>query len=665
MASKIRQLTGNTPIKLIAVILFAVLVPSVLVTAIGLVAVHQAQGFVRDRFEGEVKDQALEVLRHIAEDWARRLDVYRIALRDAPSRRQALADLRDRDPAVIEVLLGSGGQLAVLEAPRAPLLWSPETEARLAEVHRLELLQRDHGAALAATRQLLEQGQEPAVEVELLLAAARQAHKLGDREESKRLLREALARHGNTLDSAGVVRGVAILLRLLELEREAGSKDRARETARELSTWLRRHASSMEPDFVAFFRDRLSSYLEPGDPAPPVEPHRLLATDLGALEQKLRFSQGELEGQPVKESHLTLPSGHPCDVVTFPTSEAGLFVHVLLDRESLLADVPRLARAAGLPVESVAIGSRREARDGAEVAGFALPPPLRNLTLRVVPVPGLLPGEFRGFGLLSVATFTWAAALLVLTIVVGVLFTVRSVLRELRTARLKSDFVSFITHELKTPLTAIRTLIETLLAGHVDSKEDEQYCLQLIGAETDRLSKLVTQVLEYSRIERQEKQFRFASCDMEAVVHEAVRLFHEHNRANPREIEVNTAQHISKIKMDRSAMVELLLNLLSNAAKYSPRDKKILVNLRESIDDICVDVIDRGIGIRKRDQKKIFEKFFRADDYLTREIEGTGLGLTFARYIARVHNGEIKVTSQPSTGSTFTLQIRKTHVLAE
>jgi two-component system phosphate regulon sensor histidine kinase PhoR len=151
---------------------------------------------------------------------------------------------------------------------------------------------------------------------------------------------------------------------------------------------------------------------------------------------------------------------------------------------------------------------------------------------------------------------------------------------------------------------------------------------------------------------------------MEDVVREAARIFKGHNLSQ-NEIELNTAQHMSKIRMDRAAMVELFLNLFSNASKYSPREEKIVVNLRESIHDITVDVVDRGVGIRKRDQKKVFEKFFRAEDYLTRDVEGTGLGLAFARYIAKVHNGEIKVASQFNSGSVFTLHLRKTHVLAE
>jgi two-component system, OmpR family, phosphate regulon sensor histidine kinase PhoR len=200
----------------------------------------------------------------------------------------------------------------------------------------------------------------------------------------------------------------------------------------------------------------------------------------------------------------------------------------------------------------------------------------------------------------------------------------------------------------------------------VADEGDRRRCVELIDQEAARLSRLIEQILEYSRVERHQKVFRFVSADMAEVVDEAVRIFLEHNRDSGCEVEVNKAQqHISRIRLDRAAMIELLLNLLSNALKYSRDSKKIVVNVRESINRITVEVVDRGIGIPKREQRKIFEKFYRAEDYLTREVEGTGLGLTFSRYIAKVHQGDIKVSSAVNQGSTFTLELRKNQILAE
>ncbi len=667
MASKLKQLYGNAPIKLIAVILFAIFVPSVLVTALGLVAVFQAQGFVRERFTGPVREKVAELHSKLQSEWARRLELYDYILRDAPRRLELLGELRDRDPSVHDLLFSGPSGLSLVDDPPPLRLGSPDSEARLKDLSRLELLAKDYPAALAESKRLLEAIEDDAVLAEALLAQARIAYKLGDKESSLYALRAALTRYGNTVDATGIVRAIPILLRIAEVERESGHEARQKEAVRDLGIWMRRAGGRMDPDALAFFRERAGPLAE-GDLSVPDAFHgrRFGPQHVTLLEPMLPSSKALPAPGNRLETHVRVGDMGDCDFVSIRCGEGDGAVHLALNRSQFLEEVTRLCAEVDLPVEGLSVGRPGGGSGEAqEISSLTLPAPFTNLEMRYISVAGLLPEGFRGFGVLTLATFTWAVIVLVLTIVLGVLFTVRSVLREMRTARLKSDFVSFITHELKTPLTAIRTLTETMLAGRIDTPEENQFCIQMISTESERLSKLVEQVLEYSKIERQEKQFRFTSCDMEDVVREAVRLFEDHNRANPPDIEVNSVQHISKIKMDRAAMIELLLNLLSNAAKYSLREKKIVINLRESIDDICVDVVDRGIGIRKRDQKKIFEKFFRADDYLTREIEGTGLGLAFARYIAKVHNGEIRVTSQISSGSTFTLQLRKTHVLAE
>jgi signal transduction histidine kinase len=472
-------------------------------------------------------------------------------------------------------------------------------------------------------------------------------------------LQSALERFGHTADAAGVVRVLPILARLGELEKEALGGPR-KDTVRSLLQALDRYREHLSADAAAFYGAKARE-LSPEVSAEhrPSPSGALTAGDLAELAPVLDRKVGG--GAPWLERHPSLSGARRLDFVSFPHGPESA-VHLLLDRDGYEAEARTLAAASGLEAERL-----RFASGGGLLGPFttALPAPLANRMLDYSPPPGVLPEGFRGFQVISLAAFTWAVILLVVTILVGVLFTLRSVLREMRTARLKSDFVSFVSHELKTPLTAIRMFTETMLAGRVTDEEEKRFCIQMIDQESERLSKLVAQVLEYSRIEKHEKEFRFMSCDMEDVVREAVKLFKEHNRLDAREVEINAVQRISKIKMDRAAMIELLLNLLSNAAKYSGRDKKIVLNLRESIDDITVEVVDQGVGIRKRDQKKIFEKFYRAEDYLTREVEGTGLGLTFAKYIAKVHNGDIKVSSQLANGSTFTLQLRKSHVLAE
>ncbi len=676
MPSKFRAKFGNTPVKLIAVILFAILVPSVLVTGLGVVAVFQADAFVQDRFRGPLRTKVESLHARLKVEWERRLALYADTLRDAPRRRAFLGELRRKDPWIRDLLVSSARGPELVRDPPPEDLWPSGLESDMKDLRRLELEVKDSSVVLAECRRLMAASEDNGVVLEACLAAARSSYKLGNREESEQFLRTALERFGNTQDATSVIRAVPILWRLIEIQRELNRPSRVKETARELALALERYAGVLDPDLTEFFREKLASL---GDAflavhAPPLS--RLFSSEhLAQLSPVLprpglSAAVGPL-GRSWSETHVSLEGSGDVDFASFPSEDGVLFVHLALDRARFREEAGRICTEVGLPAPGLRFLDRRSGggggagNDRGEIASLTLPAPLSNLEMKYVPVEGLLPEGFRAFDVITLAAFTWAVIVLVLTIVVGVLFTLRSVLREMRTARLKSDFVSFITHELKTPLTAIRTLAETMLAGRIEDEEENRLCIQMIGTETERLAKLVDQVLEYSRIERREKEFRFTSCDMEDVVREAVRIFEEHNRFDPREIEINSAQHISKIKVDRTAMVELLLNLLSNAAKYSSREKKIAVNLRESIDDICVEVVDRGMGIRKRDQKRIFDKFFRADDYLTREIEGTGLGLTFARYIAKVHNGDIKVLSQVASGSTFTLLLRKTQVLAE
>jgi two-component system alkaline phosphatase synthesis response regulator PhoP len=670
---KFRAFFGNAPVKLIAVILFAILVPSVLVTALGLVAVFQADAFVQDRFSRPQRAKVDKLRARLEVEWSRRLSLYTDSFRDARRRGPYLGELRRKDPWIRDVLVsGPRGLELVPELPPREL-WSPTAEADLKELGRLELQEKNPAQALAECRRILAASDDEAVLVEATLIAARLSWKAGSREESEQFLRVALDRYGGTVDVAGVVRAVPILWRLIEIQRDTNQGARVKETARDLASALERYGPYLDPDVAAFFRDKLSSLVETPTAAAAQPPSARLftAAQIPKLAEHLSLPPIPPPGPQAAwiETHFSVGELGELDFVSFTSDDGATAVHVALDRARHREEVEQACAEEGLPPGGLRLISN-DARPVAdaesptgELAAVPLPPPFRNLELKYFPAEGLLPAGFHAFDVISLAAFTWSVIVLVLAIVVGVWFTLRSVLREMRTARLKTDFVSFITHELKTPLTAINTLTETMLAGRIETAEENRLCIQMISAETERLAKLVDQVLEYSRIERREKQFRFTSCDMEDVVREAVRLFKDHNPLNNREIEINSAQHISKIKMDRAAMVELLLNLLSNASKYSPPEKTIVVNLHESIDEICVEVVDRGVGIRKRDQKKIFEKFFRADDYLTRDVEGTGLGLTFARYIAKVHNGEIRVSSQLSSGSTFTLQLRKTDIL--
>ena len=668
MYESFKSYLGGVPIRLIATVMVAILIPSVLVTALGLVTVFEADHFVKDFVRDGYREDLENVTEALEHEWKENLDHFKELLIDANARGAYLAAIRE-DPFVIDVLYSRRGELTRVEAgkPYPELLSNRQNSALLAAI-RMEGVEGKDAEALMLYRPLLSH-RDPTVVLGALLGAARSSRELEDSSDSIRYLDLALARFGSTVDGSGMVRKFPLLYQKFKLLKRRGQPEAA-EVARTLLRTLDEEGFRVSAEVAAVYREALSEHVSSAvqakAPAFFIDAE-LLKSLLVPLEKAASSVNSECLVSRLQTGERELL------FLTVPTDEAAFVVHLLLDSARFLAQLDevkdRLHLGDALLLPALPSGSLLDPQKKAGAEEFlvakALPSPLSHLELRYFPEPGGLPVGFRSFEVLTLATFTWAVMLLVLVIMVGVFYTLRYVLRETRTARLKSDFVSFISHELKTPLAAIKMFTETLREGRVSGEEEQQECLELIERESDRLSSLIDKVLAYSKVESEQKAFQFGSCNMAEVVDEAISLFHAHTSDRPREVKLHSVQDISNIQMDRASMIEVVLNLLSNAAKYSPSETDIIVNIRETVDEITVDVVDKGVGIPKRDHRRIFEKFFRSDDLLTREVEGTGLGLAFSRYIAKVHNGDIRVSSQPESGSVFTLQLKKTHVLAE
>ena len=678
MYTKIKGFVGNVPIRLVATVLVAILIPSLLVTVLGLVAVYQADRSVKEQTEESLRIKLRELSARTSREWKNRFERYRYLLLDADERRDYLASFRE-EPGVVDLVVSDENGLHLVPlVPPAPELALEHDDPELREAQYVEAVDKDYREARDRYLLLFADSSEPAVQLESLLGASRCHEYLEKTDDALRYLDEALRRFGDTVDETGVLRKVPLLLRKVELQSRTASGARL-PTARQLFVTLKELESGAEDDrlvahLVRHYRQRLREFaphlvktLE-GENDRPALARAIRQEALSGLETPLlKAGRRASPDQPVFVHEELLHFGE-ATFASFASASREVVVHLLLDRRVFLQDAELYQEDLEIPRGSLESGplsgrSRSSARvDDQGTVSLAMHPPFQHLEWRFVPPS---PAGFRSFKILSLATFTWTVIVLVLTIVVGATLTVRTVLQEMRTARMKTDFVSFISHELKTPLSSIRMLTETIREGRIDNEDELKLCLQMVDQESARLTGLIDRVLEYSRIQSHQKVFHFTSASMDDVVREAVRLFHKRQKDHTRQVEVHSVQHISKIKMDRASMVEVILNLLSNASKYSKPDKKIFVNLRESIDEITVEVVDRGVGIRKRDQRRIFEKFYRAEDYLTRDVEGYGLGLAFARYIARQHKGDIKVISQVNSGSTFVLCLRKTDVMAE
>ncbi|MBN2409215.1 MAG: HAMP domain-containing histidine kinase, partial [Candidatus Aminicenantes bacterium] len=281
-------------------------------------------------------------------------------------------------------------------------------------------------------------------------------------------------------------------------------------------------------------------------------------------------------------------------------------------------------------------------------------------------------GALQGFRLLFDETeaSSWAGSSLpfpvlywlILILVVG--FTAfgavllwRDVSRELAIADMRSQFAASVSHELKTPLTAIRMLAEALTMGVRTRPDDQKEYLRTIIGESERLSRLLNNVLDFSKIEQGTRSYRFETTSLEDVTQAAVDAMAFPLNQKGFRLQVEVENGIPPVLADRDALEQAVLNLLHNAMKYSGESREIVLRLRRDDKTARIDVIDHGIGITEENSNRIFGKFFRVPGTENERIPGTGLGLTIVSHIAEAHGGRVEVNSRPGEGSTFSILI--------
>lgn len=237
----------------------------------------------------------------------------------------------------------------------------------------------------------------------------------------------------------------------------------------------------------------------------------------------------------------------------------------------------------------------------------------------------------------------------------GVVLTCRSVNREVALARLKADFVSNVSHELRTPLALIRLYAETLELGRITTQERKEEYYRIIRKESERLTALINNILDFSRIEAGRKEYDFRETDIAELVRNTLDAYRYQIEQQGFAFEQSIDSNIPAVHVDREAIARALVNLVNNALKYSADEKFLGVKLYTDNAVLKLEVLDRGIGITRREQSKIFEKFYRTGDPLVHNTRGSGLGLSLVRHITHAHGGDVQVESTPGKGSKFTL----------
>lgn len=553
-------------------------------------------------------------------------------------------------------------------------------KTRLSTAERLEFAARDIPQALAAYRQLAAQTEDPVERAIALNAAARCAHKQDDSQQALQLYAAIVRSHPLASDENGAHLATYAHLQIADLSLATGD---AGGTLQTLGDWLGTFDRGAYPLYgysgIRHALDRAEQILlsirqPPEKAARPPEELADLRRRLDRARERVDFVEqyGSLIVPPDFTDQIALlqtgrdsvlyRAGHsreePYLVAIAPLS-AHRFVGAHLDLRAIHARLTAfplgdVLRNSGLRVsildDRAAAAFRQTHADAVPaVAGFGQRPIGLRIGLYAEDTASILaPHRQRRWLLFSLIL------LLTATIGFGGYLVTRDAARESKLSRLRSRFVADVSHELKTPLASIRLYAETLQLGRFREAAERDQCVDTILRESERLSRLVDNVLNFSRIDTGRRTYRLREEDLAAIVRSCLDTFGHRLREEGFALHADIPVSLPPVSLDRDGVTEAVLNLLDNAVKYSSTKKAIACRVHSTAGSAVLEIADQGIGIPKRERERIFATFHRVESNQL-NVSGAGLGLTLVKHVMDAHQGRVEVDSAEDRGSTFRL----------
>ena len=538
------------------------------------------------------------------------------------------------------VITDNQGRPAYPASPVAIPAVSAEAETEWAEATRFEWARREPAAAARLYGAIAAKTTNINLAARALQARTRCLVQAGEKDAAIQLVTEVLdqERYQQATDSQG--RSIIANAELFVLELV---KDPASSLFQTTAGKLRRRLLDYDPPTVAAPQRRFLMRQVESLSFGAVRFPTLAAEDLSA-----RFLNSR--PQPVARSVLC------------PTPLAGVWqvatpsgrLRALFHTETLIArlrrEIPNRDYPATVSVSLISPATAGDASFVSLAAGPAMPG--WRLTLS--------PRDPRFFDTATqqrVTRYLWMGILTVGTVYLLALFAAHTVRRQVALARLKTDLVTVISHELKTPLASVRVLVDSLLESESFAPRTTREYLELIARENDRLSRVVENFLTFSRMERGKYTFHFSPVPAAEIIDDAVEAFRPRLESPGCHFEVRQPPDLPMVDADLDSLATALLNLLDNAYKYSGDLKHIVLRASASDGKVLFEVEDNGIGVPARETGRIFRDFYQVDRQLSRKGSGCGLGLSIVRLIMKAHRGRVRVNSQPGQGSVFALEL--------
>lgn len=578
---------------------------------------------------GEIADLAMANLARKLGDWSLQLrDLRPFSLFDPSALRVP------QGSTIVQITVGS-----IRSYPARQLLFTPELPAsqvvadnRLDTADEMEFQTRQYDQAIDVLRPLAK---NPALRPEALLRIARLEHKDGRLEEALETY-SSLTNEAST-NSSGTPYAVLALAARCRIFKEASRSD---DLVREEGMLYHGMLDSRWPMRYETFEHYWSELNSLGFPTGnPPQPDLVFAETVSTLDDKWR---------PVRQQGAIQDTGR-----------------LIQSDSTILLWNARSDRLAALIIPGTWLNSGLELPEDSEdirwKVSFGRAPAARisqfTRSLADAGLTGWI--DFSSTRPMSVAASSrhalWLAGVaLMLAVVLGSGYTLqRAITQELRVARLQSDFVAAVSHEFRSPLTTLRSMTELLTHDRITDESRRRQSYLFLDRETNRLQRLVEDLLDFGRMESGRKQFRFRTYDASQLVQAAVDDVREQAESRGFQIETNFASGQASIWADEEAIRRAVRNLIENAMKYSPVSRTVWVDVMTCDDWVSISVRDRGMGIAPSERRMIFQKFVRGDAAKKAGIKGTGIGLAMVRQISDAMGGEVRVDSELGIGSTF------------
>jgi signal transduction histidine kinase len=570
-------------------------------------------------------------------------------------------------------------------------LAGPELE-RLEAARRLELRDGEPSAALVAYQRIVSRANDPRIRAEALGGTARIHRETGDLNAAAESYRRLQTEFGRVRTAGGVPYGIAAQLELGHTQTLAGDTAAAAQRLIDLYAHLvrtERGLSRAQFGFIAarlresvdelisdsssgasfaVLRDTVRVLVQEEEQA-RARTDRLLAFQSSggaALLNRAAREPPSFEGRYDRVS-LDLGGFSFYLLLREPRSEARSETAgawgLLLDPDTLEFRLVTTLRSQAAPqgIRWTLRGASGEVREASgplidEVAAVSsgLPGGVPPFTIDLFQ-PGA--GFVRTVLTSRRGVYFYAFLLLAGILIFGLTLTVVTVSHQLRLARMQSDFVSTVSHEFKSPLTAVRQIAEMLQSGKVSSEEKRKKYYDVLLEQGERLSLLINRVLDFARMDSGHQTLDIQPVDVGTFLEDLVSQVQQRVGHEGYMVRTEIETSLPRVPLDADALGQAVTNLIDNAIKYSGESRKVVVRGSSQNGFAVIAVQDFGIGLDPKDKAHVFERFYRGGDELTRSVRGTGLGLTLVKQIVEAHGGHVEVESEPGKGSTFTIRL--------